>query len=681
VLVSDEDGQPRHTLAVITDVTERKRAEDDLRRHQAMLLDAERLAGLGSWEWDLTTDRFIVSENWLRIHGGDKAVMSQDELLPFAHPEDSDEVAAALRQAHSSGEYACQHRIVRKDTGEVRQISALGRAVRNDAGIPVLLHGAALDVTETVQAQMRLRASEEKWRNILVNVPLIGVSLDPQGRVVFANDSFLRLTGWSRAEVEGADWFETFIPPDSRDRVRTVFRATMQRRDVGEYSEFENDILTRSGQTRRIAWFNVLTTTPEGEVADVTSLGTDLTERQLLQDGLVRAREQAVAANQAKSEFLANMSHEIRTPLNGVLGMLQLLEMTTLTPSQHEFVSTAITSSERLTRLLSDILDLSRIESGKMELHEELFSLDEIKNSLADLLGTIASRKGISLELAFDPRIPPLLVGDNTRLVQILFNLVGNAIKFTSEGGVRIEAWRLPEADPTRTRVLFMVRDTGPGIPADRIDSFFDTFTQGDTSHSRRHEGAGLGLAIVKRLISLLGGGLAIDSELGRGTEVYFSLPFGVGAQAAPAVHAARSERVSTAVRCARVLLVEDERINQLTIKRMLEKLGHEVVCADNGTQALHELRESCFDLVLMDIQMPELDGVGATWIIRKDRDFAHIADIPIVALTAHAMKGDRESFLAAGMDDYLSKPVNMKELREVVGQNLACRRSETKPS
>ena len=377
----------------------------------------------------------------------------------------------------------------------------------------------------------------------------------------------------------------------------------------------------------------------------------------------------AEAASQAKSTFLANMSHELRTPLNGIIGMHQLLRTTPLNDEQNNYVGLAIQSSRRLTNLLGDILDLAKIETGRMLIEEKPFSLREALESIEDLFGLSCRQKGLRLSWSVDDTIPESLVGDPLRFSQILNNLVGNAIKFTEQGEVRVEAYPLPVDDPAIYRVLFSVSDTGIGIAPEAISGLFETFRQADEGYKRSYQGAGLGLSIVHRLVTLMGGNMAVDSEPGAGTTFHFCLTFRTDAGRAdehPVAVTSCGERCPSAI-----LLVEDDMVNRLAVKSILEKAGYPVTGVENGLEALRELAARPYALVLMDIQLPIMDGVETTRAIREGRAGQDNRQIPIVALTAYAMSGDREGFLEAGMDDYLSKPVEVDLLGATISRIL----------
>jgi CheY-like chemotaxis protein/anti-sigma regulatory factor (Ser/Thr protein kinase) len=346
--------------------------------------------------------------------------------------------------------------------------------------------------------------------------------------------------------------------------------------------------------------------------------------------------------------------------------MLQLLEELKLTEEQAQYVGMAASSARRLTVLLSDLLDLSRIESGRLSIDSRPFALAGLVASVQDLFDSIARRKGVRLEVSADPAIPQILAGDEQRLRQILFNLVGNAVKFTSEGGVRVEVAALGRDGRGLERILFCVSDSGPGICDEFLPRIFEPFVQAEDSYVRQHQGAGLGLAIVRRLVTAMGGSLSIDTSPD-GTTICF----GVSLAAADEPVAREPENAAVRTSDARlsVLLVEDEAVSAFAVRRLLEKMGHSVRVAGDGRQALEALREGGSDLVLMDIQMPVMDGLEATRRIRAHEGLASAADIPVIAMTAYAMSGDREKFLAAGMNGYVSKPVGLDDLLHVMAE------------
>jgi PAS domain S-box-containing protein len=534
---------------------------------------------------------------------------------------------------------------------------------RGDVGGIVI---TAHDVTDIVEAKDLFERSEGRLR----------LALQMANMYVFELD-FLR----QAVEKAGAEelFYETphafedlrdhplaVVHPDDRERVRNELRAHL--RDDAPYST-EYRLNRSDAQPRWAASVSRTIRNPQGEVARLVVALQDITDRKLAEVGLVQAKEEAEAANTAKSAFLATMSHEIRTPLNGVLGMAQAMAVDDdLSPLQRERLEVVRQSGETLLAILNDVLDLSKIEAGKLELEQTEFDVSDLARGAHAAFTAIANRKGLSFDLKVQKAAKGVYLGDSTRVRQILYNLVSNALKFTDEGQVRVVV------DRDRETLVLTVSDTGIGIAPDRLAHMFEKFEQADVSTTRRFGGTGLGLSICRELAGLMGGTIIADSAPGSGAVFTVRLPLPrLGASARRRPNAEASEPAAPmAGRPLRVLAAEDNSVNQLVLKTLLHQVGLQPFIVENGAHAVVAWEREPWDVILMDVQMPEVDGPTATKIIRERELALGRPRTPIIALTANAMAHQVEAYRAAGMDAFVPKPIEVAALFGAIQQVLA---------
>ncbi|MBC7690875.1 MAG: response regulator [Methylotenera sp.] len=510
------------------------------------------------------------------------------------------------------------------------------------------------ELAERMRGEHELKDSQVRLRTVLDNAPLILWAADQQGVVTYSDGKGLRKLGLEPGQLVGQSIFELYR--DSPASVTALNRA------------LAGESLSVEAETGDIHFDSHYAPVHDmnGKITGMVGFSTDVTERKISEiaraDALL-GEATALEASRMKSNFLATMSHEIRTPINGVIGMTSLLLDTSLDNEQKSYAEAVRSSADTLLTLINDILDLSKAEAGKVDLELIDFELDHLVLDIERTLTFAAKKKGLKFYRSISTDLPTHFKGDPTRLRQVIVNLVNNAIKFTARGQVTLEV-QLERVEGEKTFLRFEVSDTGIGIPEEVVSRLFQPFSQADTTTTRKFGGTGLGLSISKHLVNLMGGEIGVRSQAGNGATFWFTVPLDTGAVG---MHG-KAEVCYLPNRHAklRILVAEDNSVNQIIAVKMLEKLGHTAVAVANGQEAIQALSQISYDLVFMDCQMPELDGYEATRRIRQEETTA-IRIVPIVAMTANAMNGDREKCLAAGMNDYISKPMKLADLDAVI--------------
>ena len=657
-LLQADDGSSKRIFGVLQDITEAKLSEKAIKVSQVELMEAQTIAKIGNWKWNLTTNLLSWSEELNIIHEVSAVhllgLKQMTLLLKYVHPNDRHVLKQLIRTPENLKDISQEYRIITPN-GNVRYLSVIiGKLMRRDDGSIRKIIGTLQDVTERKQAELDYRQSESKYKLVLETINLAAVTLDKNGNIIFCNKYLTKLLGYSQAEIVGMNWMDHFIPGDLKNFMHNWFKNNAVE------AHFINPIICRNGEERVMSWQNTIIFDENGDLRETTSIGEDITDQQKARQELIWAKDVAEKASKFKSEFLSIMCHEIRTPMNAVIGTTNLLLSENPRPGQLEYLNTLKFSGENLLAIINDILDYNKIEAGKLELNKSPFNLHQLIHKIKQSFHPRVAEKQLSLDAVIDEGIPEMVTGDNMRLSQVLNNLVSNAVKFTHVGGVSIKLEK-EQISNTVVTVKFTVADTGIGISPDSFDIVFDPFMQDKQVINNDYGGTGLGLAITKRLVELHNSTISVTSELGKGTSFIFAIAFNIAPKTIG--HQAMTPAVAGltfSLTGMNILVVDDNKMNLMIATRFLRKWNATADEALNGEIAVNMANNNKYNLIIMDLQMPVMDGFEATAIIKKLHP-----DIPIIALTADAMPETYNKALEAGMSDYLTKPFAPEALFE----------------
>ncbi len=688
----DDFGNCTELIGSVKDITERKQIENELKESEARFRLLAETTDIIPWESDAKTFQFTyVGPQAERILGYPTSDWYTYDFWPnHIHPDDKEEALKTCLEAFKTKQnYEFDYRMIGASGNEVWFHDVVTVETIND--IPVKLRGFLIDITARKQIENKIKENEERFRLLAETTNIIPLVFDAKTlRFTYVGPQAERILGYPIEEWYQEDFWLHHVHPEDKEAASAYFDQAIKTKS--NY-EFEYRMITADGaivsihDIETVQYENNEPAILRGYLIDVTSrkiteenikkLNSELEQRvierttqlQKVNKELEKAKIVAEESKASKELFLASMSHEIRTPLNAIIGFQQLLKNSPLNDEQKEYVESIDFAGKNLLVIINDILDLSKIEAGKFQFEETKFNVSDITKSVIELVDHRAKEKNIKLFVYVDSTIPAVLYGDSSRLSQILLNLIGNAIKFTEKGEIKIS---VNDLEDTEKDMLceFVVEDTGIGISPENLSLIFERFSQESAETSRKFGGTGLGLTISKHLVEMQGGKIEAKSEKGKGSTFKFQLRFKKTSLHANQDSNIHEDETSTTInfRKLKILLAEDVLLNQRLVVKIMEKWGHDLDVAENGQIAFEKLKENDYDLILMDIQMPVLDGYGATALIRSLPEM-HKQSIPIVALTAHASQAEAEKCINLGMNAYVTKPFNQQSLQQVINQ------------
>jgi PAS domain S-box-containing protein len=643
----------QRTQQLMNVIRDREQIEESLKQSNNLMRLAGEKAKLGGWFVNVKDTKMFWSDEVAAIHDMPSGYNpTVEEAMNFYAPEWREKIAIVFSRCAREGVSYEEEMEIITSKGRRAWVRTMGEALKDHNGKIIRVQGTYQDITERVQNEIKLRESEEKYRTFIETMQDGVYRSTPEGKFLEVNMAMVKILGYeSKEELMGVD-IKKELYFDEAERESAVLEEKhsemaifrMRRKDGSEVWVQDHGHLVQD---------------PNGKIIFHEGTIRDITEH-LKAEEAMRQVEIAKESARIKQNFLANMSHEMRTPLTGLLGMIELLEDTAITEVQKDYLNTIKLSGENLREIINQVLDFSKMEAGKATLKPSVFELKYILNHLSVLYKNI-NRHKIALKFHLDDSLPPYIYADKSRIFQVVNNLVSNAMKFTREGSIRINIIDITPGGSTEDlKIKIEVIDTGIGIPVDLQQKLFIPFSQIEDNDIRNYEGTGLGLSICKELVNLLGGEIGVISEHHKGSTFWFT--FSAKGARVPMAGAAPISK-TTPKDNLRILFAEDKVINQKVVSLMLTSLGHEITIANEGEQALEIFQPGKFDLILMDIQMPVMDGITATQQLKSK-----YSDLPpIVGLSANAFEGDREKYMALGMDEYLTKPVKRDDFHQLM--------------
>ncbi|CAH1191052.1 PAS domain S-box protein [Paenibacillus sp. JJ-223] len=630
-------------LFIGRDVSERK-------KHEEIVAEAERIAMIGSWEWDMVNDQIAISDQIFEILELERTPQRYraSDVFKAMNPADAASLQQKIGWVKQGEPLDFEYKYISKN-GSEKYLHLRGLITFDEYCKPVQLNGTLQDITERKLIEFKLQETVERYTSLKKYNHDAIISFNMDGNIMNANPVAVKMTGCPVAEMSGTS-IQRFI---GAVNLGLILRSNY------ELAEKEiNTIRHKDGHETEV----LATLAPI--IINKANVGFYLIAKDITeQKKLLVAKETAERMNQAKSEFLAMMSHEIRTPMNGVIGMTDLLLDTPgLSGEQKEYISIIQKSGDSLLAIINDILDFSKIESGKTELVDDPFDLREIVTETVQIVKPLVREKNLDIRVCLDDAIPTPVHGDAYRLKQVLTNIIGNAVKFTSEGGVEINVG-VKEQCSSNVQLQFTVKDSGIGIPVEKRQQLFEPFYQLENFMTRKPQGTGLGLAISKKLVELMQGDIWIEESDEPGTTFAFTAWFKLNNNEESSTFDQQQKKNKSAP--LRILIAEDNEVNQLVLGRMIEKKGHFVDLVVDGAEAVEAVKQHAYDIVFMDVHMPRLDGFEATKAIKEMLDPESCPFI--VAVTANAVRGDMDKCLKAGMDAYVSKPIKGESITQVL--------------